>query len=182
MKKNLQILLILFSIICLDSCFGRYVGPMPNSKEAYRPIYANRDQVEKIALESPRKMVNPGKIYVKGDILFVNEINSGIHIFDNSNKSKPVATAFISILGNVDIAAKENIIYADNVNDLVAIDISSPTLIRVTKRVKNLFNANTQNFPPYRNTYFDCVDEKKGVVIGWEKYEIKDGAIPNCRR
>jgi LVIVD repeat len=182
MKKTSQSLLIFLSILFLDSCFGRYVEPTPNPKEGYRPIYAIREQVEKITLEAPRKMVNPGKIYVKGDILFVNEINAGIHVFNNSNKSKPVAVAFISILGNVDIAVKENTLYADNVTDLVAIDISSPTAIKVTKRVKNLFAANTQNFPPYRNTYFECVDEKRGVVIGWEKYEIKDQGIPNCRR
>jgi hypothetical protein len=182
MKNKSQGIFTLFALLFLASCFGRYVEPSPNPKEGYRPVYANREQLEKITLESPRKMVNPGKIYVKGDILFVNEINAGIHIFDNSNKSKPVATAFISILGNVDIAAKENTIYADNVTDLVAIDISSPSVIKVTKRVKNLFNANTQNFPPYRNTYFECVDEKKGVVVGWEKYEIKEGGIPNCRR
>ena len=37
----------------------------------------------------------PGKIYVKDNILFVNELAEGVHIIDNTNPSQPELIGFI---------------------------------------------------------------------------------------
>ncbi|HZE84528.1 MAG TPA: hypothetical protein VE035_09475, partial [Puia sp.] len=69
-------------------------------------------------------IVAAGKIYVKDQYIFLNDIDKGIHVYDNSDPSHPVQTAFLNIPGNEDIAVKGNMLYADMYGDLLAIDIS----------------------------------------------------------
>lgn len=88
---------------------------------------------------SPRKMKIPGKIYIYNDFLFINEVNEGIHIVDNSNPSSPKFVSFLTIPGNVDMAVNSNILYADSYVDLIAFDISNPTSIKQTKRLEDVF-------------------------------------------
>ena len=83
---------------------------------------------------------NPGKIYVKDNYLFINEVKKGIHVIDNSNPSFPKAISFIQILGNVDIAVKGNILYADSYTDFVAFDISNPKDVKEVSRTKEVFS------------------------------------------
>lgn len=82
---------------------------------------------------------NAGKIYIKDKFIFLNEVDKGIHVINNSNRSRPVQTAFLNIPGNQDIAVKGNILYADMYNDLLAIDITDLSHVRVTKTLSNLF-------------------------------------------
>lgn len=83
---------------------------------------------------------NPGKIYVKDNFLFINEVKKGIHVIDNSNPSAPKAVSFIQILGNIDIAVNGNILYADSYTDFVALDISNPNDVKEVSRNKDVFN------------------------------------------
>jgi hypothetical protein len=82
---------------------------------------------------------NPGKIYVKDNYLFINEVKKGIHIIDNSNPSSPKAISFIQILGNIDIAVKDNVMYADSYTDFVALDISNPKDVKEISRTNEVF-------------------------------------------
>jgi hypothetical protein len=103
---------------------------------------------------------NPGKIYVKDNYLFINEIKKGIHVIDNTNPSLPKAISFIQILGNVDIAVKGNILYADSYTDFVALDISNPNAVKEVSRTKEVF-SNGQvdgigwNYNPNDQTIYD---------------------------
>ncbi|HRO45016.1 hypothetical protein [Agriterribacter sp.] len=80
-----------------------------------------------------------GKIYIKGKFIYLNEVDKGIHIIDNSDPSKPSQVAFLNIPGNRDIAVKGNTLYADMYSDLLAIDISNPKKVSVTNRIANFF-------------------------------------------
>jgi hypothetical protein len=82
---------------------------------------------------------SPGKIYVKDNYLFINEVKKGIHVIDNTNPSSPKAISFIQILGNVDIAVKDNILYADSYTDFVALDISNPKDVKEVSRTNEVF-------------------------------------------
>lgn len=95
----------------------------------------------KVKAESPRSLEQPGKMYVKGKYLFVNEIKKGIHIIDNSNPANPKFVTFINIPGNGDIAVRDNVLYADSFCDLVSIDISDPLAAKEVGRVKNVFKT-----------------------------------------
>ena len=118
--------------------------------------------------------MNPGKIYVKDNYLFVNEIKKGIHIYDNSNPEKPVEVSFLKIPGNVDIAVKENTLYADSYVDLVALDITNPKAIKEIGRVKEVFpNGNLDGFYWY-------YDPTSKIIYDYDSKIITETIKTNC--
>ena len=125
-------LLFVFNSCVKDSCTHRYVY--------WEPVYRTKEEVRaNIKNNSSKEIERPGKIYIRGNYIFLNEIDRGIHIIDNSNKAAPRNIAFIDIPGNLDIAVKGNILYADLYTDLVAIDITNPEQIVVKKFTENIF-------------------------------------------
>jgi len=110
-----------------------------------------------VVLESPRAVINAGKIYVKDDFLFINEKEAGVHIYNNADVTAPVAVAYIPILGNTDIAVKNNTIYAHHMTDLIAFQYSAfNNRLRMRNRLQNVFpglvspdgfNAASYNIP-----------------------------------
>jgi hypothetical protein len=88
---------------------------------------------------SARPLRETGKIYVKGTLLFVNEQQRGIHVIDNSDPSAPEVIAFLDIPGNVDIAIRDNILYADSHYDLVVFDIADPYRATEVTRFGDIF-------------------------------------------
>ncbi len=109
----------------------------------YEPLYKTKAEViAEIKSNPSRQIENPGKIFISEKFIFLNEINKGIHVLDNSNPSSPKNTAFITIPGNIDIAVKGNTLYADLYNDMVTLDISNPLNVINTKVVKNAFPDN----------------------------------------
>ncbi|MDO9039994.1 MAG: hypothetical protein Q7U65_01320, partial [Bacteroidota bacterium] len=85
--------------------------------------------------------------------------------------ANPQNKGFIEIPGNVDIAIKDNILYADSYIDLVSIDISSFASIKETGRVKKIF---PYTLPTYDTKYpLAKLDEAKGVVTGWEVKSVR---------
>jgi hypothetical protein len=88
---------------------------------------------------SAQELENPGKIYIKDNYLFINEIKKGIHVVDNTNPTTPKIISFIQILGNVDIAVKDNVLFADSYTDFVALDISNPKDVKEISRTKDVF-------------------------------------------
>jgi hypothetical protein len=115
---------------------------------------------------------NPGKIYFKDGYIFINEEFKGIHIIDNQNPSSPQSIGFIEVPGVVDIAVKNDILYADSFIDLVAIDISDVNNPEEVNRVKDVF---PYTIPPYDEDYTALlkVDPEMGVVIDWEIKEVR---------
>ncbi|MBD1428311.1 MULTISPECIES: LVIVD repeat-containing protein [Sphingobacterium] len=87
----------------------------------------------------PQAIEQTGKIYIFKDYLFINEPMKGIHIFNNVNPSNPSAVAFLNIPGNVDMAVKDNVLYADSYVDLLAFDLSNPTKPTLLNRIEEVF-------------------------------------------
>jgi hypothetical protein len=164
MKKILFFLLITLSF---SGCFKS--SPDPYYSTGYHPIYLSRTEMEKVFVTTPQSLKVPGKIYIKDGFLFVNEVNKGVHIFNNKDPKSPQKIAFIQIPGNIDIAIRGAILYADNGRDLLSFDVTTPTEARLLNRMKDIFP--NQEFPPYTGTSFECVDNAKGTVVGWEKID-----------
>lgn len=110
--------------------------------QIFNPVYMTKAQLRNISIEEAKPLKNPGKIYVFGKYLFINEFYEGVHIFDNSDKANPINLSFISIPGNVDIAVKENTLYADNFLDLLNFDISDPQNPKYIGSIENTFITN----------------------------------------
>ncbi len=146
----------------------------------YRPVHKTVEQIRDIKILGPEALKNPGKIYVYGDYLFVNEINRGIHIFDNSDVNNPVNLSFISIYGNVDLAIKDNILYADNLFDLISIDITDPKNPRFVNSVKEIFkkvySSNRKYVVEYIPTDTSVVIDCSNPYWVYQYYE-RDGGV-----
>jgi hypothetical protein len=162
-------LLILFSIfgIALTSCEDKRL----QTYMANVPLYLSYD-----ALRSSFKVSNgialekPGKIYFYDSYMFINEYQKGIHVVDLSNPANPDIKAFIEVPGNVDMAIRNNLLYADSYVDLLVIDISSPEQAVLTRRIENLFEY---IIPPYDYNFpLDEINQDEGVVTGFELKKI----------
>lgn len=107
----------------------------------YIPVLMTRDEMERaVKLEPPRIMSEPGKIYYKSPYLFIVEKYKGVHVIDNSNAANPEKIGFIHIDGIRDIAIKNDVMYADNAVDLIAVKFNAAyTSVLVSKRLKNYF-------------------------------------------
>lgn len=128
----------------------------------YKPVYKTTAEVRgNIKTNAPQNVERPGKIYMYGSYIFLNEIDKGIHIIDNSNPAQPRNTGFIDIPGNLDLAVKGNILYADLYTDLVVIDISDPKNAVLKKTVEDVFPHR------YYNGYFTPDSSK--VIASWER-------------
>jgi hypothetical protein len=133
----LSLLLVSVATIFLQSC----VKDNCTSHYSYwEPVYRTQAEARANIKNNPSKTIErPGKIYIRGNYIFLNEVDKGIHIIDNSNPAAPRNIAFIDIPGNMDMAVKGNMLYADFYTDLVAINISDPLQVIVTKFTENVF-------------------------------------------
>ena len=105
-----------------------------------RPIYQTKEVVRaNIKSNGSKTIESPGKIFIYGNYVFLNEVDRGVHIIDNTNPSSPQNVAFIDLPGNMDLAVKGNMLYADLFSDLVAIDISNPRAVVLKKIVAHVF-------------------------------------------
>lgn len=169
MKTIRNIFALVILVVGFNSCKDQYTEVFTANSPIYMSYENLRDAVK---ITTQRKLVNPGKIYFKDGYIFINEELKGIHIIDNKNPSSPQNIGFIEIPGNVDIAIKEDILYADSYVDLVAIDISNVTNPKEVNRVQDIFPYTTPA-PENEDYRVAMVDEEKGVVTGWEIKKVR---------
>jgi hypothetical protein len=167
MKKYKTIQLLAVILIAIPVCFTACIKDdcsTVNTYTYFKPVYKTRDAVRNnIRSNSPREIVNAGKLYVKGQYIFLNEVDRGIHVIDNSNPSDPKNIAFIDIPGNMELAVKGNMLYADLYTDMVAIDITNPSNVIVKKFVENLF--------PYRSWGFGFQAADTMIISDWQRID-----------
>ena len=177
----MPVLLLAFGTT-LSSCWGgvcRDCGGTPIRKEAYVPIYG-QDSVKYVIKSMPVKpIVNAGKIYVWGNLLFQVDQFAGIHVINYSDKQNPVRLGFIASKGCTEIAVKGNYLIANNMDDLVTIDISQPSDVKEVSRLKGAFPTYLYNQvyaqPDVKGVYYKCPDTQAGDVIGWKlEKDVKD--------
>lgn len=159
--KNLFVYAAIFFVFTFQGCLkDSYTRTYTYTY--YNPVYKTSADVRaNIKSNAAQPVEKPGKIYIKGQFIFLNEVDKGIHVIDNSNPAQPRNIGFIDIPGNMDIAVKENILYADLYTDLVAIDITDPHNVLLKKIVENIFPRR------YYDTYFKPDSTK--VIVKWEK-------------
>ncbi len=166
--KNTTLFLLLATIIfsiffftsCKDSCEREitYIQHIP--------VYKTSEEMRaEFGLENPRTLENPGKIYMYNNYILINEIDEGIHIFNNEDPYNPSNIAFIRIGGNTDLAVRNNILYANNYIDLITIDIStiqSPILLNRVEAV----------FPSFG------IHQTEGFLVRYDEKEVTE--IVDC--
>jgi hypothetical protein len=118
-----------------DSCSNRYT--------MYTPVMEKLSVVrQQMRSAAPRPMETPGKLYVYGNYVFLNEVGKGIHVIDNTNPAQPRNLSFIPIPGNADLAVRNNYLYADCYSDIVVLNISNPLQVAPVGFLDNAIKEN----------------------------------------
>ncbi len=159
MKKILGLFVVV--VMLATACTKDYV------KESYtffRPVYKTKTEVRaNIKNSAAEPLVQPGKLFIKGNYVFLNEVNKGVHIIDYSNPASPKNISFINIPGNVDVAVRGNFLYADCYTDLVTIDISNPANVNLEAIIEGVF--------PHRAYEGNFMADTNKVITSWVKVD-----------
>jgi len=172
MLLNKNILKVLLTLItCMFFLNVKCPQTYNYNYTAYKPVFMDRADLEKsIKLKDSVNLVNPAKIYIINNYIFISEAYKGVHIFDNTNPKNPVKKVFIRIVGCLDMAIKNNTLYVDNATDLVTIDISNPLDPKEISRIKNAFPEPT---PPDMRIIPDefSLENRPGslILVEWIK-------------
>jgi len=166
---------LLSSVFLFSSCVKDQLTQRTSYK-VNEPQYMSFEKLRtSINLEAPRELVEPGKIYYINNYLLINERMQGIHIIDNSNPSIPNNIGFLTIPGNVDMAVKNMVLYADSYVDMVALDISGLPNVTEVKRIEDVFSYQYFSHNQYNPAYSsEQVDQSRGVVVGWKVKDVVD--------
>jgi hypothetical protein len=166
-KTNTRLLPFAFSACCLllpiVGCVkGKLNGYHLETYTLYTPIYQLKQSVLDHINGSPTEPIDSsGKIFIINQYIFLNDVDKGIHIIDNTDPVHPVQTAFLQIPGNQDMVVKGNTLYADMYSDLLAIDITDLHRVKINSMIPALFvdRENVNGFSMDSNT----------VIINWIK-------------
>jgi len=163
-RISMQISRFLLSIVAamvLSSCLKDEVR---QQYTFFRPVYKTRAEVRSEAKSTlPVAIAMPGKLFIKGSYVFLNEVDKGIHIIDFSQPSSPKNLAFLKIPGCVDMAVRGHFLYADCYTDLVTIDISDPRQVTVKKFIEGVF--------PHRRYSNGFVADTNLVITEWSRVD-----------
>ncbi len=162
MKRVLFTLVVISSALWQFSCSDR----IEETYTVNTPEYLSYSDLRaSFKMKSAELIRQPGKIYFKDDFIFINEYQKGIHVIDNADPSNPEVLSFIEIPGNVDMAIKGNMLYADSYIDLLTIDVSDMEHITEVDRDTGVF---PYIIPEYEIGILEAIDESKGVITGYK--------------
>ncbi len=161
-----KIILMLPLILTIQSCCFTCWEERPSD---YKPISFSRDELNsKIKLSEPEPIVNSGKIYIKDNLLFIGEEKKGFHVFDNSNPESPQKIKFLNILGATDLAIRNNILYINQVTDLVTLTYNHlESKVTLSKRIENTFPE--LETPDHREVTNPAPEGN--VIIDWKRFK-----------
>ena len=93
-NKTAFILILFFAFACKDQIKDTYL--------VNEPIYMSYETLRSsFDVKSAEDIIQPGKIYFKDHLIFVNEYQRGIHVIDNVDPSNPVVLKFIELPGTL---------------------------------------------------------------------------------
>jgi len=74
--------------------------------------------------------------------------------------------------GSQDVALKDGFLFVDNFADVVALRLTEEGEIEIVERLEEVMG--NQEYPPFSDVYFECVDKSKGIVARWVQVQNKD--------
>ncbi len=163
--RKIYYLLLIIPFLFTSSSYEFY------NPSDYYPILMERSELDKsVFVRENQEITEPGKIYYKDQMIYLNEKYKGIHVIDNSNPASPEKIAFINIPGCIDIAIKNNNLLADNAIDLVSIDLSGGVpALKVSKRVRNVFPESTPPDLDYIPAVFNHSNRPENtIIVAWK--------------
>lgn len=172
--QRLFVLLLLCSALLLQSCVREEIerfSPGPGKRPVYLPVEALDD----IRNLPPQPIEQSGTIFLRDTLFFMLEQKKGIHVFNVRDSANVYALTFFQIPAVTDFTVAGNRLYADSWRDLLTLDIGDLYHIQLLDRQTGVFEPLL--FPPLYDGIFECVDESRGAVVGWEDVYLD---APNC--
>ena len=166
--KRINYLFLLLGTFLLGGCSESVEETI--TYKVNEPVFMSADLFRKSVrvTDVPQKINKQGKIAFFQGYMYISEPEKGIHIIDNRNPAKPNVIGFIELLGNADMAIKDNILYADSYIDLVWFDVSSPAQPRLLGRKEEVFPTSVPSIDNnFVCDYEKSMDRNNGIVIGW---------------
>lgn len=172
--KRIALFLLPAVVLFITSCEDDNQEPFLEEYQLAVPITMSQEDFRNsVDIIPPTPVDESGKIYTYKNYIFVNDQYRGIHIIDNSNPLSPQKIAFLKIPGNVDIAVKDDVLYADSITDLLVFDISDIGNISLTKRLSNVLYGYV--VWPFEADAIDYENfgEQGDILIGWEMRTLR---------
>jgi len=168
-------LIFLFSIslLALTSCTDVITETV--TYKINEPIFMSTETFRNSVKVSPEPhaITSIGKMCFYNNYLYISEPGKGIHIINNADPTNPQVIGFIELLGNADLAIRNNRLYADSYIDLVWFDITNPGQPELQGRLDSIFPT---ALPITGNNY--GIDYTKsyggtnqGIIVGWKLTE-----------
>ena len=180
--KNLAPVTIL--LICVVFFSGCFKDEVTKTYSISRPVLKEKSEVLANIKSGPtHTLSSPGKIYLYGKYIFLNEMNKGVHVLDNSNPSNLTEVCFIDIPGNIDIAVKGSTLYADMFTDLLTIDITNPLQVKLSKVTPHMFPERQYNsgiFVDSNKVIVEWITKDTTVSVNEDQNNWMGGGCPNC--
>lgn len=166
---------IIVSFLTLNSCL-KDDCTLYKEYAQYEPVYITQAEFDApVEYKTVRPMESTGTIFAYGRYIFVNEFQKGIHIIDNQVPSNPKTLGFIEVTGNTHFTIKNDILYANKLEDLVAIDISDINHPKQVNRLPGVFQlhraqTSSQGILAYYETTnetleLDCNDNRYNSLM-----------------
>ena len=87
---------LLFFMFLLSSCMK---DKLTKTYTIYSPVYKTKQEVlASVKFAEPQTISSPGKIYILGKYIFLNELNKGVHVIDNANAASPKIILEVSVV------------------------------------------------------------------------------------
>jgi len=171
--KQLNVFLVAFVAILFASCESGVTEKI--TYKINEPVFMSKDEFRASVKVNSKaeEIVTLGKISFYEGYLFISEPQKGIHIIDNRNPSSPQNIGFIEVLGNADLAIRDNLLYADSFVDLVWFDITNPAVPTLKGRLEDIFpTALPVMLNEYGYDYTKTYEQNdNGIVVGWNVVE-----------
>jgi hypothetical protein len=165
MKRLPLFFALAIAVLFLNGCFGHCDDCNQNlTRDPYKAVILERNAFESSVKTLPSQtIIKSGKIYIKDNLMFVNDVNKGFQVYNYSNPQNPTKIGFIQLLGATDLSIRDNVIYINQAVDLVTLTYN-PTnnSIVVNHRNKHVFPQ--KNSP---NGTFPYVNENQ-IVVDWK--------------
>lgn len=165
--------LIFMSITLIIGCEDTFedIHRYSTTQSKEYPIYLDMSEIGNIQVKEAISLESPFKVLSNDNYYFVGDMIKGIHVYEK-NAEGASYLCFIECRYIKDFELVNNLLYCNNLVDLVVLDVSNPLQTTVLHRQENYFNR-------FENTYWNVpYVEGKGIYFEKETHELT-GVVTN---
>jgi len=159
--KQIKLIVAFVALLLLHGCVLEGDDEPGIVNPGYGATVMSRTELENsIHLLDPQAVTKSGKIYIKDNYLFVNDVNRGFHIYNYSDPQHPSPMAYLEVPGATDLSMRGNTLYINQAVDLVTLTLDNNAIYMV-KRNRNVFPQKTA--PDNSSILYD----ENAIIINW---------------